>query len=66
MYHVKKSHQHSCSCMCVCVYVHVGRRGLAHHSLYVNSNKLLHLSESPKVPLVSFLMLAMYTSLRCI
>ena len=36
----------------------MGRRGLPHHSLYVNSHKLLHLSESPEVPLVSFLVVS--------
>ena len=32
----------------------MGRRGLPHHSLYANSYKLLHLSESPEVPLAHF------------
>ena len=78
MYYVEKSHQHSCSCVCVhagvrrvcvCVCVCVSTCGKERAStslMYVNSNKLLHLSESPEVPLVSFLVLAMYASFSSI
>ena len=63
-------------CVCVCVYPHVCcvhvcvcvcmcGRGHIDHSLPCMWSwmKLLHLSESPEVPLVSFLVLAMYASL---
>ena len=70
-YDVRKSHQHSCSCVhvcvcvgvhCVCMYMRVcvsmfgrERSSTSLIALYVNLNNLLHLSESPKVPLVTFL-----------
>ena len=61
------------ACVCVCVYAHVYRVSVhvwegSHHSLPCMWSwmKLLHLSESLEVPLVSFLVSAMCASLSSI
>ena len=41
-------------CACVCEHVWEGEGFHITHNLYVNSYKLLHLSESPEVPGVSY------------
>ena len=65
------SHWQSYSCECVCthvcrVYVHVWEGEVFDTTLPCMWMKLLHLSESPEVPLVWFLVLAMYASLSSI